>query len=238
MSTKISNMWVLVLFIVFVGLASAQTDPYQTLSNHWFNKCFNQTKDTSSFDKLYADGVEFKRYLKYAFKFIPEEKKLFCDKERYILENKMKEFARDLKLCLSQQEKFMEDFLFESFKELLHFLCHNNGEYINTFYSSKAAECRTKLSNTDYPNLDNCFAKLINPTSSVLTKKIVCGDLEVVKKCFSEALEYQCPSFGSYKKLNEDFFSYISKPCSGCAFNLNSLLFMASLLISFIFSRK
>ncbi|XP_056636013.1 uncharacterized protein LOC130891203 [Diorhabda carinulata] len=239
MFTKnITNMWVLVLFTVLVGLAMAQNDPYQKLSDHWFNKCFNQTHDINNFDKLYADGVEFKRYLKYAFKFIPEGEKVFCDRERFILENRMKEFAKDLKPCLAQQEKFLEDFLNRSFKELLHFLCHNDGEHIKTFYSSKAAECRTKLSNTNYPNLDNCFAKIINPTSRVLMKKDICSDLGIVKKCFAEALEFQCPSFGSYKKLNEDFFSYVSKPCSGCVFNINSLLFAASLLISLMFSRK
>jgi hypothetical protein len=232
-------MGMLVFFAVLVGLVSAQSDPYQQLSNHWFNRCFNQSgNQTKNFDKLYSDGVEFKRYLKFAFQFLPREQKIFCERERPILDNKMAELTRDVRLCLMQQEKFFENFLYQSFKELLHFLCHNGGENVNTFFSSKATECRNKLFNTDYPHLENCFGKIFKPTSGVIVKKDICGHMGVVKKCFAEALEYQCPSFGSYKKLNDDFFNYVSQPCAGCAFYINSMLLTASLLVSFIFNRK
>ncbi|XP_072379161.1 uncharacterized protein [Diabrotica undecimpunctata] len=241
MSVKNNNMWVfgLVLYIATtVALSTAQvTDPYNKLADHWFNKCNNETKQTLAFDKLYSNSVEFKRYLKYTFKFIPGEKKIFCDRERDILKTRMKELAKDMRPCLPQKEKFFEQFIYDSFNEILHFLCHNNGEHIDAFFSARSSECRNRLFNTENPNLGNCFSGIFRPASG-LTKKDLCADYGVVKKCFAEALALNCPADGGYKKLNEDFFSYASKPCSGCAFYLNSLLLTVSILVSYIFSRK
>ncbi|CAH1115170.1 unnamed protein product [Psylliodes chrysocephalus] len=239
MSTKNNHVCGLgLVFTLLLVVVAAQTqEPYNELSNHWYTKCHTQTKTDAAFDKLYGDAVEFKRYLKYAFTFIPEQTKNFCNSERGNLEKRIKELSTDMRPCLAPNEKYMENFVYTSFTEFLHFLCHNNAESINIFFHPNAQECRNKLVTGTNSNFGNCFSKLLRPTATGQpNKKELCGDLTIVKQCFAETLTQQCPSYGAYKKLNEDFFKYVSKPCAGCAFYLNSILLVISLLASYLFS--
>ncbi|CAG9862359.1 unnamed protein product [Phyllotreta striolata] len=233
-------IFVLTTFIGIIAAQGAQEQgPYDQLANHWFSKCQAETNNsTQAFDKLYADGVEFKRYLKYAFKFIPEQTKNFCNSERGILNQKMKELSRDMKPCLSSSEKYMSDFVYESFTEFLHFLCHDDATNLNTFFSPNAKECREKLlQNSENPNIGTCFSRLLKPSSTGHpSKKDLCGDITVVKSCFADTLSNQCPSYAPYRKLNEEFFKYVSKPCSGCSVYFNTLLLLVS-VFAYLFGR-
>ncbi|XP_023012839.1 uncharacterized protein [Leptinotarsa decemlineata] len=227
---------------LFIALTAAQNPPVpagpsQKLIDYFFYKCQNQTHSTAAFDKLYSDAVAFKDFLQYAFMFIPERRKTFCNSERSKLEQRMTELSYDIKPCLASEEKYLSEFMRDSFKEFLHFLCHNDGEHVTAFFRSSASQCRSALQNDNTNQVGTCFSKIFKPSSKTIKKKEVCDDLSTAEKCFAEILERQCPAYGPYKVLNKQFFQYVSKPCSGCVFSLNVLLLVASVLFSYIFTR-
>lgn len=65
---------------------------------------------------------------------LPANKGQFCDYERNELDKRISTFSKHLKVCLPEQQRFIATFLKDSFKEFLHFLCHNKGENINRKY--------------------------------------------------------------------------------------------------------
>ncbi|CAH1156013.1 unnamed protein product [Phaedon cochleariae] len=229
---------VLSLFIALTSAQNAPTaSPFDKLAEHFFFKCQNRTKTTVAFDKLYADSVEFKTDLQYAFSFIPTKKSTFCDSQKRQLENRLVEISNDLKPCLAPQEQYLANFIRESSKEFLHFLCHKNGENIDEFFHPRSAACRSALETDGSTEIGVCFSRIFKPASGTPSKKELCEDLTTAKKCFAEVLNQRCPTYTAYKILNEDFFKYVSKPCSGCTFFLNTLMLVASVMVSY-FSKK
>ncbi|KAG5881792.1 hypothetical protein JTB14_037089 [Gonioctena quinquepunctata] len=232
--------WPITFIIVVVAAQNqepAPAGPYDKLTNFYFWKCHNKTKSDAAFDKLYADAVEFKNFLQYTFTLLPDNKNIFCESERTKLDKRMTEVSNDLEPCLANGEKYLPEFIRISFKEFLHFLCHNNGEHITTFFSKSSQECRDALESKGTEPVTSCFSKIFKPMSGYLKKTELCEDLSTAKKCFSAALEETCPSYAAYKLLNEDFFKYVGKPCSGCdSYYLNTFMLVATIIFSYMFS--
>ncbi|XP_060528686.1 uncharacterized protein LOC132703446 isoform X2 [Cylas formicarius] len=148
------------------------------------------------------------------------------------LKVRIQEVSKDLRPCLPANEKFFAEFIEESFKEFLHFLCHDNGEYTRRFFSADGSQCRTQIENSNTNDLENCLNRIFSPSHSYITKKEMCDDVVVARKCFAKLIEIHCPSSLNFKQLNEIFFDFVGKPCGSCLHYISGLIMLACLLVN------
>lgn len=84
------------------------------------------------FDKIYFESGELSKELTVAVQKLPEKKGEFCRENRPPLDKHFKSVATDLQVCLLPQEKYLSDFMKKSFSGFLHFLCHGDGENVES----------------------------------------------------------------------------------------------------------
>ncbi|VEN55815.1 unnamed protein product [Callosobruchus maculatus] len=242
---KITIKMHFILKICFLYLLSVvegqaqQAGPFDKLAEYYYYKCWNTTRNEKIFAELNKDGTELQDRLKFSFELLPEGKKYFCNEQRKLLEGLMQKFSADLETCLPEPEKYIADFLKKSGEEFLHFFCHNNGENLDRIFSTSptSQQCKDSLSSSvTSTELASCFSRIFKPMSSYVKKQELCDDVTIAKKCVIQLVNDKCPRSDNYQKLSSEFFRYISKPCSGCVFSLSTLLIIASVTISWIFS--
>ncbi|KAJ8920142.1 hypothetical protein NQ315_011801 [Exocentrus adspersus] len=243
---KIAILWLCFLHLLILASAERTLDPLDNheqladkISEHFYYKCYNQTKDLKVFQKLSNDVSQFMRYLEYTFTFIPDRKQIFCDSERKQLDLRIREITGDLRPCLSAQEAFLGDFIETSFREFTHFMCHNNGENIDILFSSRHRQCKAYMEE-DNTSSDTyyCFGKMFRPLSGYITKKELCDDITVARKCMATTIDIKCNAPDAYMDLNTRFFDYISKPCSGCTSQVSILLLALSVALAYLFGKN
>jgi len=149
-----------------------------------------------------------------------------------LTEQKM--WKKDLKAFLAPDEQFLPVFLRTSFEELLHFFCHNDGEYTTRFFSTETSQCRNSIESSKSNDLDNCLNRIFAPVRNHITKAELCDDVTVARKCYTQLVELHCPRSYDVKRLNTIFFDYVRKPCSSCVFGLNSLLVVGLVLFNLL----
>lgn len=232
-------------FLFYLGVLATAVQSIQAegnpeitkLERFYYDKCLKNTGNTAAFDKLRTDTYETNKYFEYAFQFLPDQRQTFCTNERTNLIHRIKEIENDLKPCLSPSEKYLAGFLKESFTELLHFFCHNNGVYAKRFFSSEGAQCRQRIENANSNDLDNCLNRIFSPTRSFITKNEMCDDITVARKCFTQLLDVYCPNSQDFKRLNQIFFDYIGKPCGSCIHLISSFAIVGSVLLHFLINK-
>lgn len=123
-----------IYFFIFVGVATSQTTETNQLATFFAQKCQNVTRDTKIFDKIFYESGEFSKELSHAFQNLPQNKKVFCNDNKSSLIKNFNSIVGDLELCFLPREKYLADFMRNSFSQFLHFLCHNNGEHVDSKY--------------------------------------------------------------------------------------------------------
>ncbi|CAH1134858.1 unnamed protein product [Ceutorhynchus assimilis] len=231
---QICFVFVLILSAFQISFAQQSNTEISQLETFYYNKCLKNTGRQEAFEKLRTNAYEMYKYFEYAFQYLPDKRKTFCDSERSNLVYRVKEIETDLKTCLDQQEKFLAGFFRKSFEEFLHFFCHHNGEYSTRFFSIEGRQCREAIENAKSSDLDNCLNRIFAPSKSHITQQEMCDDVTVTKKCFAQLLEVHCPTSRDMKQLNGIFFDYLAKPCSSCSFVVNGFLVLGLVLINLL----
>lgn len=232
------NLCIFSLALRWTYAQSSQENPEVTkLETFFYNKCWDNTKSTDAFLKLRADTYEMYKYFEYAFKFLPDQRKTFCEKERPSLVGRMKEISNDLKPCLRGQEKFLAEFVKKSFEEFLHFFCHKDGEYTNRFFSREGTNCMNKITEANTNDLSNCVNNILGPDGQYVTKHQMCNELSMVNRCYSHLLNNYCQTSNDFKNLKDIFFEYVSAPCSSCIHSISTVVLIGSLLVHFILKK-
>jgi len=232
-----THLLVWLTFVVFLKVCypiTAQVPEVTRLEKFYYDKCLKTTGKAETFDRLRTDVYEMYKYFQYAFQFLPENKNVFCNSERSNLAYRAKDVEKDLKACLAPDEQFLPVFLRTSFEELLHFFCHNDGEYTTRFFSTETSQCRNSIESSKSNDLDNCLNRIFAPVRNHITKAELCDDVTVARKCYTQLVELHCPRSYDVKRLNTIFFDYVRKPCSSCVFGLNSLLVVGLVLFNLL----
>ncbi|XP_019876803.1 uncharacterized protein LOC109604717 [Aethina tumida] len=205
----------LVLFVfglLLIGASGQDQQPEQSaLTKFFYDRCQKYSRDASVYDRLKADVGDFKKYAKYTATYLPNQVGHFCKLEQGHLRGRMKAITTTMTKCLPAEEHFLGDFVYQSFRGFLHFLCDNEAENVHSFFSSQGSDCRSNI-NTE--EITQCFGKIFAPVDGRIQKKELCDNLNVAQKCYSQSLDRHCPNFRAFQKLNQDLFNYIERPCS------------------------
>lgn len=233
-----NTVFLCVISLLLTALVDCQNGASNShkIKEYYSNKCFSKTGNHSYYVKLEDEFTKFAAYFDSTFSMIPERRKSFCDDERIPLNDGFHRVLQFLKPCLHSEEKYLPDFLKTSLREFLHFLCHNNGEYTTRLFSPQNQQCLPNLGGNLTSRLVACFGRIFKPRNSYLKQTELCEDMSVAEKCFDAILAEKC---STYSHLSKKFFHYISKPCSGCVTkNINILLLILSVVLSYLFSKK
>ncbi|KAF7273198.1 uncharacterized protein LOC143199403 [Rhynchophorus ferrugineus] len=220
------------LFVFGFTSINGQSQEVSQLENYFYRTCLKYSGSTEPFNKLRADFYEMYEYFKVSSQLLPVRKKDFCKDDVPRLITRIKNVETDMKACLPHNDTSQAVFIKESLIEFLRFLC----DKVQTrLFSSEVTMCREKIESSPSQELDYCLNRIFPPTNGLLTKKDLCDDLSIARKCVALLLEQQCPSSQLTKDLNQEFFSHLEKPCNGCGYlslNISSLILL--LLVHFL----
>lgn len=229
-----------ILFLVY-GVLAQEIDKVGQSSFQQFlqNRCYKNAKEGDAYDKLMVLSYDFYKYAEYTAAFLPLHVDHFCKEEKMILKNKLRDVNKNLGGCLAKDEKFLPQFIQDTFHEFMEFLCADNGSNIKTFFSTHGKDCRAALSRQNGTEELACFSRVFSSVNDkgYLTKDAMCKDVGFAKGCFAGILEKYCPGFAAFRELNNRFFKYINKPCSACIFGINNTVTFFCVLFA-VFHKK
>lgn len=75
---------------------------------------------------------DFFDYYNSPFLKLPEQKDQFCSDEK--LKENMRGLSKDIKPCFLKEEKYLSEFMFESWKSYLNFACSLNGKPMHSIH--------------------------------------------------------------------------------------------------------
>lgn len=161
----------------------------EKLSNFIYDRCRVYSTDASAYDDIKAHLGQFNDYLQYAASLLPNGKEQFCNDERPRLAHLSKQLAHDVRYCMPKDEKYLPNFMVDSFTSFLDFVCSQRTiesekflildhfwlRSITDFFSTQGSDCRQSLkSNQEGQQVGNCFSKLFARFGDVVKKDDLC----------------------------------------------------------------
>lgn len=203
-------------------------------------RCYSNAKTGDAYDQLVGLSFDFYKYAEYTATFFPQHIQHFCNVEKPILKNKLRDVNKQMLKCLPQDEKFLPQFIQDTFHGFMNFLCVNNGSNVISFFSTHGKDCRATLSKQNATQeVGECFSKFFLSVNDkgYMTNVNMCRDVGFVKGCFIGVLDKYCPNFAAFQELNKQFFNYINKPCSACIFGVNNVVTFLCVLVALLYNK-
>ncbi|XP_044753237.1 uncharacterized protein LOC123312803 [Coccinella septempunctata] len=235
--------WIYSILFLILGVVYAdeveKVEP-SAIQQFLQQRCYKYAKEGDAYDQLVGLSFDFYKYAEYTATFLPDHIDHFCKNERPILKLKLKDVNKQMLKCLASDEKFLPQFVQDTFHYFMEFLCANEGSSVRTFFSTHGKECRGSLSRQNATDeVGACFSRVFLTVNDkgFMTKDAICSDVGFVNGCFSGILDKYCPDFAAFKELNKRFFTYVNKPCSGCIFGVNNMVTFLCVLAALFYKK-
>lgn len=128
-------------YICFLGIGvydvvgapeEAPQQPPNKFEQFLYNRCRQYSSDASRYDKTQDKLSRFTEVLNYGIGLLPQGKEQFCNDEKPRLKEGISELTSDVKYCFPKEERYLTNFINESFVEFLNFLCSFDGRHIDS----------------------------------------------------------------------------------------------------------